>query len=79
MAGYIAQKKTDIRSEKMDWIYHNVACRSAIKGGNISTREELIDIANKLDEDSSLRYCPHGRPVCVVMSRYELEKQFGRV
>ena len=79
MAGYIAQNKTDIRSEKMDWIYHNVACRSAIKGGNISTREELIDIANKLDEDPSLRYCPHGRPVCVVMSRYELEKQFGRV
>ncbi|MCR5652442.1 MAG: DNA mismatch repair endonuclease MutL [Ruminococcus sp.] len=79
MAGYIAQNKTDIRSEKMDWIYHNVACRSAIKGGNISTREELIDIANKLDEDPTLRYCPHGRPVCVVMSRYELEKQFGRI
>ncbi|MCH5303891.1 MAG: DNA mismatch repair endonuclease MutL [Ruminococcus sp.] len=79
MAGYIAQNKNDIRSEKMDWIYHNVACRAAIKGGNISTREELIDIANKLDEDPTLRYCPHGRPVCVVMSKYELEKQFGRV
>ncbi len=79
MAGYIAQNKKDIRSEKMDWIYHNVACRAAIKGGNISTREELIDIANKLDEDPTLRYCPHGRPVCMVLSRYELEKQFGRV
>ncbi len=78
MAGYIAQNKNDIRSEKMDWIYHNVACRAAIKGGNISTDEELMDIANKLDDDPSLRYCPHGRPVCVVMSRYELEKQFGR-
>ena len=78
MAGYIAQNKNDIRSEKMDWIYHNVACRAAIKGGNISTDEELIDIANKLDDDPTLRYCPHGRPVCVVMSRYELEKQFGR-
>lgn len=79
MAGYIAQNKKDIRSEKMDWIYHNVACRAAIKGGNISTQEELMDIANKLDEDPTLRYCPHGRPVCMVMSRYELEKQFGRV
>ncbi len=79
MAGYIAQNKKDIRSEKMDWIYHNVACRAAIKGGNISTREELIDIANKLDNDPTLRYCPHGRPVCMVMSKYELEKQFGRV
>ncbi len=79
MASYISQNKSDIRSEKMDWIYHNVACRAAIKGGNISTKEELIDIANKLDEDSTLRYCPHGRPVCVVMTKYELEKQFGRV
>lgn len=79
MASYIAENKTDIRSEKMDWIYHNVACRAAIKGGNISTKEELIDIANKLDNDPTLRYCPHGRPVCVVMTKYELEKQFGRV
>ncbi len=79
MAGYISQSKNDIRSEKMDWIYHNVACRAAIKGGNISTREELMDIANKLDNDPTLRYCPHGRPVCIVMSKYELEKQFGRV
>lgn len=79
MSAYISQNKSDIRSEKMDWIYHNVACRAAIKGGNISTQEELMDIANKLDEDPTLRYCPHGRPVCVVMSKYELEKQFGRV
>ncbi len=79
MAGYIAKNKIDIRSEKMDWIYHNVACRAAIKGGNISTKEELMDIANKIDEDPTLRYCPHGRPVCIVMSKYELEKQFGRI
>lgn len=79
MAGYIAQNKKDIRSEKMDWIYHNIACRAAIKGGNISTKEELMDIANKLDKDPTLRYCPHGRPVCIVMSKYELEKQFGRI
>lgn len=79
MSGYIAQNKKDIRSEKMDWIYHNIACRAAIKGGNVSTDKELMDIANKLDDDPTLRYCPHGRPVCVVMSKYELEKQFGRV
>ncbi|MBQ5398835.1 MAG: hypothetical protein IIU14_05285 [Ruminococcus sp.] len=79
MAGYIAQNKNDIRTEKMDWIYHNVACRAAIKGGNISTKEELIDIANQVDNDETLRYCPHGRPVCTVITRRELEKQFGRV
>lgn len=79
MASYISQNKSDIRSEKMDWIYHSVACRAAIKGGNVNTKEELMDIANKIDNDPTLRYCPHGRPVCVVMSKYELEKQFGRI
>ncbi len=79
MAGYLTDHKSDIRTEQMDWIYHNVSCRAAIKAGNISTDRELIDIAKKLETDDSLRYCPHGRPLCIVLSKYEIEKQFGRV
>ncbi|MBR2714892.1 MAG: DNA mismatch repair endonuclease MutL [Ruminococcus sp.] len=79
MAGYLTDNKKSIRSEQMEWIYHNVACRAAIKAGNISTQRELIDIAKKVEEDSSLRYCPHGRPLCIVIKKYEIEKQFGRV
>lgn len=48
MSGYISQGKTDIFTEKMDWFYSNVACRSAIKAGNKSTPEELIGIVNTL-------------------------------
>ena len=79
MAGYLTENKADIRTEQMDWIYHNVSCRAAIKAGNISTDRELIDIARKLENDNTLRYCPHGRPLCIVLSKYEIEKQFGRV
>lgn len=78
MAGYIAENKKDIRSEKMDWIFHNIACRSAIKAGNKSTDIELEDLARKLLSDDTLRYCPHGRPVCIVLKKSEIEKQFGR-
>ncbi len=78
MADYISQNKKDIRSEKMDWIFHNVACRAAIKAGNRSTEVELIDLARKMLSDDSLRYCPHGRPVCIVLKKSEIEKQFGR-
>ena len=78
MAGYIAENKKDVRSEKMDWIFHNVACRAAIKAGNRSTDMELVDLAKKLLSDDSLRYCPHGRPVCIVLKKSEIEKQFGR-
>ncbi|MGN0490593.1 DNA mismatch repair endonuclease MutL [Ruminococcus sp.] len=79
MADYIAMGKNDIFTEKMDWFYHNVACRSAIKAGNKSTPLELIDIVKKLEENPQIKYCPHGRPVCIVMTKNEIEKQFGRV
>ncbi len=79
MAGYLTENKKSIRTERMDWIYHNVSCRAAIKAGNISTQMELIDIAKKLESDETLRYCPHGRPLCIVIKKYEIEKQFGRV
>ncbi len=79
MAGHIADNKRNIRTEKMDWIYHNVACRAAIKAGNVSTDMELIDIAKKLENDPSLKYCPHGRPLTVIIKKREIEKMFGRV
>lgn len=79
MSGYIASGKNDIYTEKMDWFYHNVSCRSAIKAGNKSTVQELMDIAWTLEKNPQIKYCPHGRPICIVMTKYEIEKQFGRL
>ena len=79
MADYIAKGKNDIFTEKMDWFYHNVACRSAVKAGNKSTPQELIALVKKLEENPQIKYCPHGRPVCIVMKKSEIERQFGRV
>lgn len=79
MSGYLTENRKSIRTEQMDWIYHNVSCRAAIKAGNISTERELIDIARQLENDPTLKYCPHGRPLCIVIKKNEIEKQFGRV
>lgn len=79
MAGYLEDSKRDIRTEKMEWIYHNIACRAAIKAGNTNSTEELMVIAKKVYEDKTLNYCPHGRPICIVIKKSEIEKQFGRV
>lgn len=79
----IAQKllehKTDIEPEKMDWIFHSSSCRAAVKGGDKTTPQERELFVEKLLSMPEIRYCPHGRPVMVKVSRYELEKQFGRV
>lgn len=79
MAGYLSENRKNIRTEQMDWIFHNVACRAAIKAGNTSTDIELIDIAKKLENDESLKFCPHGRPLTITIKKREIEKLFGRV
>ena len=79
----IAQKllehKTDIEPDKMDWIFHSTACRSAVKGGDHTSPQERELFVKKLLSMPDIRYCPHGRPVMIKISRYELEKQFGRI
>lgn len=79
IAGYLAQQKTALTTQHMDWVYHNVACRAAIKAGDVTHPEELAALCRQLEENPQVRYCPHGRPVYVLLPRREIEKQFGRV
>jgi len=78
IAGYLAGFKTEITTEHMDWVYHNVACRAAMKAGDHTNRQELISLAAELERNPQVRYCPHGRPVYILLGRREIEKQFGR-
>lgn len=77
-AGFVGGNR-EVQSGKLDWIYHSSACRAAIKAGDTSRPAEWLDLAKKVLLDDRIRYCPHGRPVCVEMTRKELEKQFGRI
>ncbi len=79
IASYLADNKKSVNPEKLDWVYHSIACRAAIKAGNEQTDYELIEFTKQLLSDESVRYCPHGRPVLVELTKYELDKQFGRV
>lgn len=60
-----------------DELLHTMACKAAIKGGWKSRPEELLKVAEAV-MDGSVRYCPHGRPVAVELTRSQLEKQFKR-
>ena len=79
IAEYLTKNRRDITNEHLDWIYHNVACRSAIKAGDDNSETELLALAKQVVNDNDVRFCPHGRPVMIELSKYELEKQFGRV
>lgn len=62
-----------------DDIYHRIACRAAVKAGNVTTAPECEELAKRVLSDNKIMYCPHGRPVAIRITEKELEKQFGRI
>ena len=63
--------------EKRENLLHTMACKAAIKGGWTSDVSELMVLVEKV-QSGEVRYCPHGRPVAVKLTKYELEKMFKR-
>ncbi len=55
-----------------------VACKHAVKGGMQLTDGEIDALFKMIDGNMGLK-CPHGRPVCVVLTKREIEKMFKRI
>ncbi len=79
LAGYLADNRKEIIPEKLDWIYHSTACRAAIKAGDRTSAFELNSFVEKLLNSPDIRYCPHGRPVLIELTKRDIEKNFGRI
>ncbi len=63
---------------RRDEVLHTVACKAAIKAGKRSDIRELEALAARVCS-GEIRYCPHGRPVAVTLTKKELDKQFKRI
>ena len=61
-----------------DEVLHSVACKAAIKAGWVTDEKELLALVKQVMSREELKYCPHGRPICVSLSKKQLEKQFKR-
>lgn len=70
-------KLTDAGSAQ-DEILHTVACKAAIKAGRRHEPEELERIAEAVCS-GKVKYCPHGRPVSIALTKKELDKFFSRI
>ena len=68
------EKKDTVRDE----VLHTVACKAAIKAGWKNDEAELLAVAKAVMAREDLKYCPHGRPICITLSKKQLEKQFKR-
>ena len=61
-----------------DELLHTMACKAAIKAGWNNDTKELLAVVKEVMSREDLKYCPHGRPICITLSKKQLEKQFKR-
>ena len=61
-----------------DEILQTISCKAAIKAGWDTDPAEMQVLVDKVIS-GEIKYCPHGRPVAVVLTRKELDRQFKRI
>lgn len=67
--------KESINNEKLA----SIACKAAVKGGDVLDKLEAVSLINMLDVTQNPFTCPHGRPTIVKLTKNEVEKMFKRV
>ncbi len=63
----------------IDHVLATIACKSAVKGGDVISAQEMETILDELMTLKNPYHCPHGRPTIFSMSRTELERKFKRI
>lgn len=66
------------KEDALDSILHTVACKAAVKAGWNTEPDELLEIV-KAVVSGEVKYCPHGRPVAVTLTKKQLDKEFSRI
>ena len=82
-AGALEELAEDLRLNRADpdaardSLLSSMACKSAIKAGMYTDPAELRRLVDRV-QSGEIQYCPHGRPVAVKLSKYQVEKMFKR-
>lgn len=79
LAGNFIECRHNPQLEIFDELFHSIACKAAIKANDNSGLIELQALVNAVFENDNIRYCPHGRPVMIKLSKKDIEKQFKRI
>ncbi len=65
----------------IDWrerVAVSLSCRGAVKAGQSLSFEEMRSLVEALEETDITQHCSHGRPTAILLSHYQLEREFGR-
>ena len=74
----MADKKQPIASREQRAMY-TIACKAAIKANQVLDQREIKALVDDVLSLDSINTCPHGRPITISLTRYEIEKQFKRI
>ena len=67
------------RRDLLDSLLHSLSCQAAVKAGQRLSLEEIDSLLAQRHLIDDAHHCPHGRPTALVLSRSELDRQFGRL
>jgi DNA mismatch repair protein MutL len=71
--------KKPSRRDILDRILHMMSCKAAVKAGQRLSPEEIESLLQQRHLINDAHHCPHGRPTALVLSRADLDRQFGRL
>lgn len=78
-ADLLVNGNRNLADEFYDDLQHSRACKSAIKANDVNSMAELRVLVDEVMADERIRFCPHGRPVIVKLTKREIEKYFSRI
>ncbi len=79
IAEHLRNGRLDSPERLRDEALHTIACKAAIRAGYVTDPAELRKLAETVLTNPDLKYCPHGRPICTVITKKQMEKQFKRI
>ena len=79
VATKLIDNKADLTPASLEALCASIACKSSVRAGDRNSREELAEIIRLVGDCPEVANCPHGRPFVVRMSKYKLERMFGRI
>lgn len=71
--------QTVTRRDILDELLHMMSCKAAIKAGQRLSPEEIESLLAQRHLVDDAHHCPHGRPTALVLTRSDLDRQFGRL
>ena len=78
LTGWMQGGRKD-RTERENLALKTVACKAAIKAGNINNDLELRTLVERLIREDEVHQCPHGRPIMISYTKKSIEKSFKRI